>query len=474
MPEELIYPNGVNGMTGEYLLAPLPPTDIANRAKAAAPEEPDTVNRLKQVHADLTEATLRLPFNINPADVTEAGWAIVFSNDEDQRVKAELEPLVEHRRFQIGDDKLKVLDYQPGERWPDWLERHRTAIGNIDPEKVPYYVLLVGAPDRIPFSFQYLLGVEYAVGRLSFDDADGYRRYVRGIVDYESGATTRDAVATFFGTRHPFDGATQLSADSLVTPLADSFRPGGRFGSAVSGYRIDQVLAEQATKTALREILDGSGPSGRPALLFSATHGLGGWPAGHPDQLARHGALVCQDWPGVGQISPDHYFAGADVRPDADVHGMVAFFFACFGAGTPREDTFAHVPGQLPPVVAARPFVAALPKELLCHPEGCALAVVGHIDLAWGYSFTSGGEAQLLPFQNAAGRILLGQPVAHATKDFNERYAALSASLSDVLERIGFAGLVVADDELARLWTERNDAQNYIVLGDPAATVKTT
>ena len=84
----------------------------------------------------------------------------------------------------------------------------------------------------------------------------------------------------------------------------------------------------------------------------------------------------------------------------------------------------------------------------------------------------SGEEAQLLPFQNALGRILLGQPVAHAMKDFNERYAALSTSLSDLLERIGFSGLVVPDTELARLWTERNDAQNYVVLGDPAAAAR--
>jgi hypothetical protein len=29
---------------------------------------------------------------------------------------------------------------------------------------------------------------------------------------------------------------------------------------------------------------------------------------------------------------------------------------------------------------------------------------------------------------------------------------------------------VVPDGKLARLWTERNDAQNYILLGDPAVS----
>jgi hypothetical protein len=471
MSGDRIIANGVNGLTGEYLLAPVDPSEVAARAKESL--EAAVQAQLRHLQEAITEPTFGVPFGVDPAKVEEAGWAVVFSTDESDDVKVALEDLVEHRRQRIGDRRTKVLQHRPGEGWSAWLDRHRTAPGNVDPDKVPYYILLIGGPDRIPFSLQYLLDTEYAVGRLDFDDAKGYRDYVAALIDYENGETTpRDAAATFFGTRHDFDSATKLSADLLVAPLAKSFEPGGQFASTVSRYRVQQVLGKPATKAALATILSGSRGSGRPALLFSATHGIGGWPSGHPDQRSRHGALLCQDWPGIGQVNKSQYFAACDLPADARVHGLVAFFFACFGAGTPKHDAFVHVPGQPPPEIAPEAFVGALPKAMLSHQQGAALAVIGHIDRAWGYSFVSGGEEQLGPFQNAVGRILLGEPVGHAMSDFNGKYAALSANLASLLESIGFGDKLIPDTELARVWTERNDAQNYVLLGDPAAAMK--
>jgi hypothetical protein len=476
-PAELIYANGVNGLTGEYLLAPFEAADVAGWARQPVDRPAQAAAQaaaLRDLWRRISDLFFGLAVDILPEDVPTAGWAVVFSVNEDDDVKAALEPLIEHRKRQVGDARTKVLEHRPGEQWREWLDRHGTAPGNVVPERVPYYVLLVGSPQLIPFSFQYLLDVEYAVGRLDFDDADGYRRYVEALIEREAGdARPRDATVSLFGTRHPFDRATQLSADSLVTPLAESFQPGGRFAGAIRSCRVDRVVGAPATKAALGEIFAGAGASGRPALLFSATHGLGGWPPGHAEQEARHGALLCQDWPGLGQIGEEQYFAAADLRSDACVDGLVAFFFACYGAGTPRLDAFRRNPGEQPPTIADEPFVARLPKALLSHTGGGALAVIGHIERAWGWSFLAGGGEQLLPFQNAIVRILRGEPVGHAMKDFNERYALLSTNLSGVLESIEFAGEVVPDADLARLWMERNDAQNYVVLGDPAATLKT-
>ena len=114
---------------------------------------------------------------------------------------------------------------------------------------------------------------------------------------------------------------------------------------------------------------------------------------------------------------------------------VVAFFFACFAAGTPKADQFfvkaADMRTRLPPL-APQPFVAALPRRLLAHPKGSALAVIGHIDRAWGY------------------------PIGHVVKDqFGGRFAALSAELSTVLAP---GGPKISDRDLVTYWLERNDA----------------
>ena len=161
------------------------------------------------------------------------------------------------------------------------------------------------------------------------------------------------------------------------------------------------------------------------------------------------------------------------MQSDARVHGLIAFLFACYGAGTPLTDRFVHRAGQAPPVIANEPFIAALPKALLAHQGGGALACIGHVERAWGFSIQPPNvvSPQLQPFQNAIGRILIGQPVGHALKDFNERYASLSTRLAGKLEKLS-AGLPNDDPALATDWLERNDAQGYAVIGDPAVRLR--
>ena len=400
-----------------------------------------------------------------------AGWGIVFAADTPLVVQDALRPLIAHRRRHIPPDRCKMLEYRPGEAMKDWLKRHGVYTGSVTPTRIPYYLLLVGDPTTIPFEFQYLLDIEYAVGRLAFDQPDQYRLYAESVVDYETSTAVPNArEVVYWGTRHAADRATQMSADCLITPLhrgvpaEDGQEPAI---AEVLGYRSRCLKGRDASKANLLEVLHAPGQAGRPVLLFTASHGMG-WPKGHVNQRPAQGALLCQDWTGFGSVRPVHYVSAADIADDARIHGLVAFHFACYGAGTPAFDPFLIDRGRGPISIAEQAFVAALPQRMLSHPQGGALAVLGHIERAWGYSIRPPGVGpQLVPFRNLIGRVLGGEPVGHATKDFSERYATLSADLLDKMDEIR-PGERSSDEELAWTWIERNDAQNYVVLGDPA------
>jgi hypothetical protein len=481
----LLYLNGVNVRTGQYLVPPLT-IDTALGAMQAEQEPVKGARKyLSFIVRQHTGARLGLPVGVRPENPREAGWAVVFHVAEDAAVKEAVQPLVDHRRERIGDDAIvKVLDYRPGETHVEWLARHGVAAGTVVPQAVPYYVLLVGSPARIPFLFQHLLDVEYAVGRLHFDRVEDYERYVTSIVDYETAPAVANArEAVFFATRHDFDPATRLSADNLVAPLLEG-QPDAAFPltrqPVVDRFQFAarSHVAEEATKAALLKVLKPAGAGPVPSILFTASHGAGvpfaegGTPADDAAQRAANGALVCQDWPGFGAIGPDHYLTGADLPDDAAVHGMIGFHFACYSAGTPDFDRFAHAGSGAPERTAREPFVAGLPQRLLSHPSGGALACVGHVDRAWGFSIADPrAGVQIDPFRNALWMLMLGWPVGHALKDFSERYAALSTWLASDLEGLAL-GEVPDKVALACSWSQRNDAEGYVVLGDPAACLR--
>jgi hypothetical protein len=108
-------------------------------------------------------------------------------------------------------------------------------------------------------------------------------------------------------------------------------------------------------------------------------------------------------------------------------------------------------------------------------PPNSALAVIGHIERAWGTSITGLSRGQvrshIQPFENTLGYVLTGKPVGYAMKDFHERTASLSTLLSQMLEDVRYGGQV-SDTELASVWLGRNDARNYILLGDPAVHLR--
>jgi hypothetical protein len=165
--EPLIF-NGVDGATGKYLLPPLTPHDISVVAQGDQ-LDPAHLRELMQWWERTSQAHFGPIEGIDPTNLAEAGWGVIFAHGADPAVKYALQDLLQHRHYLAGDYYKEFTGpaaYRPSESKQAFLARHGIGPGPADPKKVPYYLLIVGDPESIPYSFQYQLDVQYAVGRI--------------------------------------------------------------------------------------------------------------------------------------------------------------------------------------------------------------------------------------------------------------------------------------------------------------------
>jgi hypothetical protein len=478
---QLMIGNGIDATTGEYLL---PPLDVRELARLATGGRLDggELSDVQSKTRGARQASFIAVEGVDTSDLAQAGWAVVFPAAEagseaasrQAAIRDALAPLLAHRRAATGAlyrEYAGELGYQAGETKQQYLARLGAGPGPARPQKVPYYLLLVATPEEIPFRIQYQLDVHYAVGRIAFDTVEEYARYAHSVVDAETGRAGRPRRAAFFGVANPNDAATRLSADHLILPLVE-YADGRR---AQHDVTVDSHVGDDATRGKLGELLGDA-----PALLFTASHGVG-FPCGDAGQRDRQGAILCQDWGGPGTpVAREHYFAGEDIPAGADLRGMIAVLFACYGGGTPTRDEFTRralgdaEARQLAPAA----LLARLPQRLLAHPGGGALAVVAHIDRAWGSAFlwmdAQGKRAtqrHLDVFESLLDGVLGGKPLGCAMEAFNLRYAELAADLSERIEQIQVYDEHYEDAELAHMWICNSDARNYAVIGDPAVRI---
>jgi len=472
----LLIPNGVDGSTGEYIFPTLDLEAAQQYIEQAGGEDDTQLRWLKRQQRAATTLTKDLPPDLDPNEPGNAGWGILVAPDLDAATKDALQRLVNYRREQSDDPrKVKEFTYNGESMAYKWLNNHGVSSGVYDPYQVPYYLLIAASPQSIPFSFGFQLNVGYAVGRLHFDTAEGYARYIDSLIAYEQAARlTNSREVVYFAPNH--DDATSLSYHQLVTPLVDGLpataeKPALRPVAEACQFSHRAYLGGNASKANLGGVFNPTQPTRVPALLFTAGHGLGKSRL-HPDQMALNGALLCQNWSGPGSITPDDYYAAQDLPGDARVGGMISLHFACFGGGTPDHDRYARMVKDLPDYSAEIPFLAALPRQLLAHPKGGALACLAHIDRLFNTSIDSGRSGpRYQPYRNILYQLMKGKPVGHLNREFSRLAAHLASDLDGLVE-FGKIGGKVKSKDLVPMWIERNDASSFLVLGDPAARLR--
>src|SRR4051812_6904596 len=295
MSDKRIFFNGIDGSTGKYLLPPMTAEQVKDLGLSTGAEPSAEDARARGAIFDCDD----------PSNLAETGWGVVYAPNTPDTIKAALSELLSHRHDLAADRQasyFQVFEHQAGESASQFLERNGAGRGIADPDRVPYYLLLVGDPEAIPFNFQCELDVSYAVGRLHFDAVEDYERYARSVVGAETGKLQPrlPRQVSLFGVRNQNDTATQRTADELVRPLADTLV------ETVKGWDLRTYLCDQANKDQLTSLLGGPDV---PSLLFTASHGVR-FPPEDARQLARQGALICQDWPGPADelgVAQDDY-----------------------------------------------------------------------------------------------------------------------------------------------------------------------
>ena len=310
--EERLVFNGIDGSSGGYLLPPLSAEEVSRLARGEALDQ-QHLKELQWKHQWSTQATLGPAEGIDPKDLAQAGWGVVFAHDADPAVREALGELLAHRKAQAGATDERFYrefggpdGYRPGECklalpgpprdgprpgrpaagcpttccWSGGRRRSPGPSSTSSTCSTPWGACTSPPPRSTPAT------------PAAWSPRSAGRRARRGGGGAGLALAPR---AAFFGAQNADDRATRLSATELVAPLAR-----GASGERYPGWAVETALGAGATKARLGALLGGPAT---PALLFTASHGMG-FPPGDPRQGPHQGALLCQDWPGPAGLAP--------------------------------------------------------------------------------------------------------------------------------------------------------------------------
>lgn len=400
-----------------------------------------------------------------------------------------LAPLLEQRARQqdMASADLVVLRVPAGSELTmaaarAWREECYDTIADWDR---PSYLLILGNLHEVPESIHRVFS-DRLVGRLAFSlkggepDLAAYRRYAEKVLRWESQPSPQKKARARVLVAKDGSEAIETTMDALVRPLY------ALAGIAGKRFPIAEMNPEHAVWVDRRDDLFAHIEPGPPTVLFSVSHGYGGprggWnPAAGVDQTQEQGSLCFAS-------AKDRLQARDVAAMESFLPGGIWFLLACYGAGTPRDSHYRHWLERLIaceefagsatailralPGVGERPFIAALPQAALAHPEG-PLACMGHLDLAWTYSFQDlhTGRERSRPdaFFGVLRTLARRGRVGLAFSQLLQALQLANTQLSDLYDTAEATDSPAPPAQLGHLWMLRQDLAGYVLLGDPAA-----
>lgn len=149
---EMVVPNGVDARSGGYFGQLETTESWARRALGSFPDGEELTPLLRWVRR-LKLGVRELIDGRSEDRLEQAGWGIIFPEDSDPAIREALSELLSFRRAQANSVEPLYREFsgvdglRKGETKEEFLKRHGSGPGAIDPRKVPYYLLLVSDPE---------------------------------------------------------------------------------------------------------------------------------------------------------------------------------------------------------------------------------------------------------------------------------------------------------------------------------------
>jgi hypothetical protein len=345
----------------------------------------------------------------------------------------------------------------------NYAEQIDVAIGQspcgVGRECIPYYLLICGTPDQVPWELQYVLNAHYAVGRLHLS-GPALENYVKALrSDWKTaGADVRKALV--WAANQGGNDITSLMRDLIAATIYDKLAHEGDLSGGV------QFLdGGTATAADLAKALSAS----KPAVVVTTSHGQT-YPLDNLETLGNQlGLLVDQNYASV-QVK--------DLLNGWKPAGAIWYAHACCSAGASAQTSFAGLTEEgsevdriLKGVAQVGNKVAPLPTALL----GAANPLrgfIGHIEPTFDWTLRNPDTNQSLTssLQDALyNELYQPHPVGFAFRRWYDRLASLLTAYDQELLAFG-RGSNTRAAMLKDLLAAR-DVQSTVLLGDPTATL---
>lgn len=433
-------------------------------------------------------------------------WGLIVPRGEiGKELLRHIAPLQKLREEQQGAAAI-VYEVDPGMsvmQSNEWISKDYQDRVERRESLLPRYLLILGGPELVSWELQQMLGTECFVGRLAFSDAsggidhEGYEAYVAKVLRWERpDPVVLSKAPVLFYTVQDKSGAVKQGATYLMAPSLSITREDWSNGE-FPAQRIDAIGEAAYEWGELTDALEKDAQaflekaaSAQAGLLFSMSHGAGA-PSKSPwspaEQRARQGMMKMGGQDAEAQLL-------SATQKGSFLPGGFWLYFACFGGGTPATSAYYSWLVRLKelgkysdpterliqalPRPGEPPFVAALPQAALRNPNG-PLGVVGHVDLAWSWSFLD-DAVQLTRgvkrgrherFQGILKSLAVGGRFGAAHHTIARYAQSEGRRLLDMYdsEGRGEAETAVTKAKKADVWMQRADLCAYVLLGDPAA-----